>query len=201
MPADTNLLQKRKASEQSLEAMQVGININWHHQSGFYIGSGLQYNQINEKFSYHKETSELLKSVASYSSLTTIINKQIYNRFKMLDIPLWVGFQKEKKNWSVAADLGVNINISTRSSGQIFGQNETFVQYNQTNQLFKKNIGLSYQGNIGLSRKIDQNWMIGAYLNLQYFPKAFNLNSNPIEQKYLTSGLRIKCTYLLKKQD
>ena len=195
-----NLLDKRKSSEKNLESFQAGININWHHHSGLYLGTGLQYTQINEKFSYYKQTSELFSSLVNLTKITTTVNKQIYNRFKLIDIPLHAGFEFGKEKWKFSAELGVLINLKLKPSGQIFGLNETFVKYNSTdNPLFKRNIGVSYNASLGIGRKINDSWTVSAHLGLRYFPNSFNLEAYAIDQKYINSGLKIKCSYRIAR--
>jgi len=176
---DENYLKVREDMERSLDAMRINFDFRLQHKSGFYAKSGLEFEQITERF----DSFVNWDSVYSVQQIATIkyaqdgtvtnetgdvmvsaeyfIKKKIYNRYRSFDIPLLIGYHssKENKKWGWFVEGGASLNLQFKASGEIVSMDATPIQLEDNAQLFKSKTGISLLGNVGLTYELSERFI------------------------------------------
>ena len=205
------LLQIRRETESSLETSQFGIAFALRHKSGLHFSSGLQQTTFVEKVAFDNTITEVkeIEGIIEIRVTTTgdsipvfgiipettvnTIEKRHYVRYKLLEVPLIIGWQTKDKNntgWNFGVEAGIVPNLTLKTTGRIFDEEYQSIDIG-TNQeaYFKKNIGLSYHLGFSVRRMLGENIELSFKPTVRFFPKDFSSDSNDISQKYnLVSG-------------
>lgn len=198
-------IQARKDNEKVLESIRTGVLLKFKSKSGLYFKTGIDYDRITEKldFSTSSDTSYILPnqvikieiasngdSIVTYGPVEvtemktkTWIN---YNKYEFFSIPLMVGFEKSRNKWSYAAELGVMINAAFSFTGKVLDSD--VLPIDQPNY-FKSNTGLSLTGGVGMGYQIAPNFKLWGIPSFRYHLNSVNVDSYPIEQKYMNVNL------------
>ena len=201
------LLKLREITENSLETSHVGIELGLRHRSGWSIWSGIQQTRIVEHFEFDtarveittisgvrairinpgRDSTTILGNVPQ--TRTTTIQKSIFNNYELIDIPVFVGYEKRVGKINLGLQAGILVNLSLKTRGQILNQEAEALDIQQTqNTLFKSRVGLGYQFGARLSGPVvgGVDWMISPFLRV--YPKDFAIESNNITQRYRVFG-------------
>lgn len=197
------------------ESMRVGFSstiLGTYSPKPFLsISTGLNYTQINEKFEFSGDfiqRDSVVNGVVAYqlnlnqdsipiygdrvSEKIFRHNKVYYNKYRMLDIPIIIGWNKRKNNFSLGLQAGVFVNLKMKTSGLIFQSSSSFLNLD-TNQSdwFKSNVQLSYYFGLQLRYHFNDRWAIFTNPNFRIFPNSFSNGASNFVQKYNLSGLNI----------
>jgi len=119
-------------------------------------------------------------------------NKDFRNSYRLFEVPVLIGYQKNFDDWSFGIQTGIFANISTQSGGLIFSPNIELVNLETDHaSYFKSNIGLSYYFGGEGKYSINENFALTFSPHLRVFPKSFTNNQNRIIQKYSFGGLNL----------
>lgn len=213
----TEYLQQRKSTEQSLETIHLGIHTDLIHKSGFELSLGGQYSQINEKFNFQGsliENDTIENGLYGYhinpdgdttfiysqiiNSRETFHEKTVYNKYKMLEVPLLLSYHWKNESWSIGIQTGIMANIRLKTSGKIFSPSNQILDIEEQQEIiFRSNIGLSYHLGIAGRYNLSENFQFTFSPFFRYFPNSFSQNDYPIRQKYRLAGLRLGLRYQL----
>lgn len=206
----TDLLNIRERTEKQLETSHFGLQFNTRHRSGLEFTTGLQYTRIVELFNYNEKITrtDSIIGVAYYAinpnndtipvmdliprTTHTTILKKYYNRYTMLDIPVLVGFYKEKYGWVYGVQTGIFANISLKATGRVLHND---IEDEAISSRFKSRVGISYYIGLGGGYKFGNNLEINVSPYLRYFPGDFAKDSYPISQKYTLVGMDARIRY------
>ncbi len=137
-----------------------------------------------------------LDTIPVYSDIVytqeIIHNKDYQNHYRLFEIPLLIGYQKNLGEWSLGIHAGVYTNIALQTSGMIFTPDVDFAFIDtEQSDYFQSNIGLSYY--IGGEGKylINDKLSLSFSPHLRIFPKSFTNNDHGIDQKYTIAGLNL----------
>jgi len=207
----TDYLQIRENTERSLETMDLGLTLDLAHRSGVELSTGLQVTQITEKFDYQEvrvELDTIENGLYGYqinangdttkvydqiiNTKETTYNKEYFNRYRMVDIPLLVGYSIALDDWSVGVQAGVIANLKLKTSGLIFDYANDFVDIaEEQEKFFKDKVGMSFQlGAIGRYALTD-NIQILASPFFRFYPKSFTVATYELDQNYSLLGCKI----------
>jgi len=199
---------KRKSTENQLEAINSTITFQLKNKSGFFIGTGLNYTQIDEKFS-DNDSIDFLKTGDGIISIKTnpdgtsienrgkkeliehrIWNKNIYNYYFFFDVPVYVGYSGKIKKLQYEFNSGISYNILFLKTGQIIGINGYPVNIAQEKDLYKTYGGLSLISGLKLFIPY-KNYTFFVEPNLRYNLNTLTEKSYPLTQKYFNYGLKV----------
>lgn len=197
----------RNDNEEFVEAWDAGLDIYFKHRSGIFFGSGIAYRQINDRSRLAFDNEELVVPTPEelegqgvfVNTFTT--NSVRYNKFRMLDVPVFLGYEKSIAKHDLSLRGGININIGTRVTGHIIDEvlvdsmeQVSFVNVNTRDQsLFKSNIGVSYQFELGYGYSFDNGLKISLHPTYRYYKESFNnVDFNPTEQRYQHLGFKLR---------
>ncbi len=207
-----SLLPLRNKTERELEAFQVGLGFTVLHRSGFGLSSGLNYTQINERFRFNQAISSIdtvygIKylvvnldndTIPIYGDVPhekkTTYQKEYYNKYRMFDIPVLLGYHHKGRNYSIGVQAGVFVNLSLSAQGQIMQSATEFTNIG-TAGVFRSNIGMSYYLGLSAGRFINKN--LEAYISpfMRHYPKDFAKESYGIRQRYNLYGVNMGMRY------
>ena len=207
------LLQLRNNKEKPLEALHFGLQLSLRHSSGIELNSGLTKTIITERLLHTQsivdtlfnqgvqdfiatgngDSTRIIKIVSI--TQTTTINQKIYNTYRILEVPFFLGYRKEWNNWSMGLQAGVLANISLKTRGKLLTDETTLVDIqSRQNTIFKTNIGLGYHIGLSFQRKLFSNME----LSFSSFIRSYNditRDDYNISQKYTLFGSNIGLTY------
>ena len=204
------LLGLREIYEKQLETSHLGVQFAVEHKSGLSFTTGLQYTRMVELYERNEvvEVVDSIFGVAYYAVLpnndttavmgvvphTTIstLEKRYYNKYRMLDIPLLVGYRRVMNDWSLGAQAGVFANISINTEGRVL-KNE--IGEEELKEIIKSNIGLSYYAGFSVGYLLNENIEISVSPYGRYFSKSFTKDDYGLSQKYFLVGLDARFRY------
>ena len=217
----SSLLLIRRETESSLETSQVGLTFSLIHESGIHLSTGLQQTTFVEKVAFNDMVT-MMKDVEGITEIiinpngdstfvtglvteTTVftIEKKHYVRYKLLELPLIVGWQTKDKagtGWKFGVEAGIVPNLKLTTKGRILNEEYDDIDIG-TNQeaYFKNNIGISYHLGFSVRRMLTDNIELSLKPTVRFFPKDFSATENSISQKYnLVSG-QVGVSYIFGK--
>lgn len=206
------ILPLRRASETTLEAQTYGVDLGLRHKSGFMITSGIQSTLISERYDNFNTIIEndtitgVVEKIIDLNGDTTEIigtvniervyryEKQIYNRYRTIDIPLLVSYDFSSENWAFGVQGGIIANISLRASGQARNGTTGDINFAEVD-IFESSVGLSYYGGTRISYAADSGLVFTLAPNLRVLPKSFTKNTYALSQRYALFGVRASVGY------
>ena len=216
--ATQTLLQLRENTESILEAHHYGIQLVTTHQSGFSLNFGINQTTIAERFDYLKiisDTSTITGVKIIYTELsgeltdiydtiplisTTTITKKIYNSYKLLDLPILLGYSRKWKNWQIGASAGVFVNLSLQTEGKIMNGLDEIIQIEtQTTPIYKSKLGLAYYLGFSLEREISPNIQVSISSFVKKYTTDFTNKSYGLSQQYTLFGGTVGLSYQFGK--
>gem|GEM_PF-170979 len=206
----------RNKLETPEQVLTAGANIQYQFKSGWFLKSGLAYEQITERFDYTFMASETdfynedalntiyrmadgtVNLAYGTNSIEQVIQTRlIYNRYRTIDVPLIVGYNKKiNRRMSLYAEGGALLNVAFLPRGEILAMdNETIIDLSDTD-ILKQNIGLSAAAGVGFSYKIGQTWSVWASPQLRYALGSMTTDSYNVDQSFVRGIVQVG----LKKQ-
>ena len=208
-------LNLREATESVLETIQIGGKLELQHRTGFSISTGIQWSRITEKYSIEEKNIEerLENTLVSYSidmnqdtvnrtyddilrTRTTTTTREGFNRYRLLDIPLLVGYHFKNENWSIGLETGILANLNLSTKGFVYDESSQLIDLS-TNQknVFKASVGMGFYfgatGRVALSENIQVS--INPFYRMN--GGSFSITENPIAQKYSWIGMNVGLRY------
>lgn len=197
-------LQKRKASTKVSSAYSAGIRYTRVFNNGMSIKAGLNYSQINEKFSFVQsnliQTTYTIDPVTgdttgSYT-ITGTRTKTTYNKYRTLDIPLLVGYELGNGRLHININAGAMINVYSWQRGEVL--DTTFQPVTITTgksasspYQFKNNVGVGLTGGVGFYYKLTDQLHLLAEPYFRYNLQPMSKSGLALQQKYNTIGLHL----------
>ncbi|WP_439505714.1 outer membrane beta-barrel protein [Sediminibacterium sp.] len=217
--ASTQLMSRKDSSESLRPGFTAGFRIVKPLNDHFSIKTGLQYSQINERFTYRTENETRTTTVISVraiirapgdtllvrdtSTLTQIGFKTntVTNRYRSLDIPILASYQMGNDDLRIGLTAGAIINISSWYQGVMLDSSLSTVALNkETNMAYKSNIGLGLYAGISVTKRIN-------YTTQLFFEPYFRYNLSNMtrpeasfNQRFSIGGLMMGLRFNLNKR-
>jgi hypothetical protein len=200
--ANSAYLQKRKESATFSSAFSAGLRYTRVFNNGMSFRTGINYSQINEKFSvvlgnvvqvvYIISTNG--DTTGSYTTVGTRYKTNI-NRYKTIDLPLVVGYELGNGRIHTNINAGVIINAYSWQKGEVLDNANNPVSIttgkNNSPYQFKTNIGLGFIAGVSVYYKLNERLHILAEPYFRYNLSPMSKENLTLKQKYNTAGLRI----------
>ena len=195
-------LQKRKESTTFSSAFSAGIRYTKVFNNGISIRTGINYSQINEKFTYSEGNivqvvyiiNNAGDTIGSYTT-TGSRYKTTYNKFKTLDVPLVLGYELGNGNFHTNVNAGVIINAYSWQKGEVLDARLQPVDIttgkSSSPYQFKTNIGIGFIGSVSLYYKLNEKLHLMAEPYFRYNLTPASKEIITFKQKYNTAGLRL----------
>ena len=197
----------REQTENPRLSFGAGARLSMVTDFGLALRSGVHFSQINEKFNYTDNSEETITITNIYGPggefirTDTIVEfgahqQTARNRYRMIDIPLIIGYELRRKNWTVAFNGGALINLSLDAQGEFYSPEEMqpldFPSDNiNTVPAYRENIGLGWFASIGLHYQLTEGLQVMVEPQFRYFPQSITHDDYVLDQRYFTSGLAL----------
>jgi len=217
--ATAQYLAKKDSSESMRLGYSAGVRLVKPITDNFLVRTGVQYTQINEKFTYRTEDEVKTITVISVRTIirgpgdtlrvtdTSTVQQvgyktnSIKNRYRSFDIPVTVGYQFGNDNLKFGINAGVIFNISSWYQGVILDSSLSAVPISKgTNQVYKSNIGLGLYGGISVLKKMGENTQLFFEPYFRYNLSGITNGQASYQQKFSLGGLSIGLRYNLNRQ-
>ncbi len=217
--ATAQYLAKKDSSESMRLGYSAGVRLVKPITDNFLLRTGVQYTQINEKFTYRTEDEVKTITVISVRTIirgpgdtlrvtdTSTVQQvgyktnSIKNRYRSFDIPVTVGYQFGNDNLKFGINAGVIFNISSWYQGVILDSSLSAVPITKgSNQVYKNNIGLGLYGGISVLKKIGDNTQLFFEPYFRYNLSGITSGQASYQQKFSLGGLSIGLRYNLNRQ-
>ncbi len=200
--ANSAYLQKRKESSTFSSAFSAGLRYTRVFNNGVSIRTGINYSQINEKFSV--VLGNIVQVVyiinangdttGSYTTTGTRYKTNI-NRYKTIDVPLVFGYELGNGRLHTNINAGVIINAYSWQKGEILdsANKPVSITTGKSNSAyqFKTNIGLGFMAGVSVYYKLNERWHVLAEPYFRYNLSPMSKDNLTLKQKYNTAGLRV----------
>lgn len=164
----------------------------------FSLASGLQFNQIKEKFKFERNGVVRI-TITQYPDgrppdTMVVSGREIHQseiKHSMISIPVLLGYHHQKDNWSFGVEFGPVINLSTKSEGKMVFYDLSLKYIQENSNLFKTNMGIGLTGGLPIQWKAMNNLFFHVRPGVTWFPDQINSTTNPIKQKYILPSMGV----------
>ena len=195
-------LQKRKESSSFTSAYSAGVRFTKVFNNSVSVRAGINYSQINEKFTYKQGNLVQVTYIIDANGDTTgsyittgSRYKTTHNKYRSIDIPLTVGYEIGNGKLHANINAGVVINAYSWQKGEVL--DTTYKPVNITTGKgsspyeFKTNAGLGFIAGVSVYYRITDKLHIMAEPYYRHNFSQMNKENLTIKQKYNTAGIRI----------
>jgi len=200
--ANSSYLQKRKESTKFKSGFSAGIRYTRVFNNSMSVRGGVNYSQINEKFTFNQgniiQVIYIINTngdtIGSYTT-TGSRHKTTINRYRSIDIPLVVGYELGNGKLHANINAGPVINIYSWQNGDVLDPSGNPVSITtgkgSSPYQFKTNAGVGFIGAVSVYYKLTDRLHLMAEPYFRYNLTPMNKETITLKQKYQTAGLRL----------
>ena len=203
--ADTgtsSLVARRKESLRFHSAFSAGLRYTRVFNNGMSVRTGINFSQINEKFSYAQENVVQLVYVINMQGDTTdsyyvrgTRYKNSYNHYRTIDVPLLVGYEMGNDKLRANINAGAMVNIYSWQKGETLDNNGNPVIITtgkaDNPYQYKTNVGIGFTAGASLYYKLNNKLYALAEPYFRYNFSPMNKEVLSIQERFTTIGLRL----------
>ena len=196
----------RNEMEEIRGGFTAGVRVSAVTDFGVSLRSGIQYAQINEVFNY-RDNNDIRTIVTNvYDGQGNIIGsdtifeagthiKVTYNRHRMVDIPVMVGYEFQFPRFSMAVHGGASFNLLFRQKGDILGPQEEPVAISSDASnaypAFRDRLGVSLVGSIGFNYRLTPELQFIVEPQFRVILDPVTRQDYPLSQEYFLTGVTL----------
>ena len=195
-------LQKRKESTKFSSAYSAGVRYTKVFNNGMSIRTGINYSQINEKFTFVQGNLIQITYIIDVNGDTTgsyittgTRYKTTINRFRTIDVPVLVGYEMGNGKFHTNINAGVIVNVYSWQKGDVLDASykPVSITTGKTNSpyQFKTNIGMAFMAGASVYYKLNDKIHVLAEPYFRYSLAPMSKENLTLKQKYNTAGLRL----------
>ena len=199
---NSTYLQKRKESIKFSSAFSAGLRYTRVFNNGMSVRTGVNYSQINEKFTFVQGNLVQVTYIIDANGDTTgsyvttgTRYKTTYNKFKTIDVPLLIGYEMGNGKFHANINAGVIVNVYSWQKGEVLDANyqPVSITTGKTNSAYryKTNTGLGFMAGASLYYKLNEKFHLLAEPYFRYNLTPMSDEKLTFKQKYNTAGLRL----------
>lgn len=197
----------RAETEGPSYSFSAGARLTLMLPNGLGLKTGLNYSQVNEKFSYVDPESVMTKAVITITNVggsemrdTNYIEipgtREIVstNKYRSFDIPLLLSYEWDvRERTYMTVNGGVYLNLLFKETGKILDPSGEVIDItgNGADQLaiMKNNVGLSLFGSVGLHYRWNSAFDFILEPNVRVLVKSATVEGYSLDHKWITGGL------------
>ena len=195
-------LEKRKESTSISSAFSADLRYTRVFNNGISFRTGINYSQINEKFSFVQGniiqvvyvTDANGDTTGSYTTTATRY-KKTFNRYRSIDVPVLIGYEIGNGRLHTNINAGAIINVYSWQQGDLLDKSLQPVNINtggtKSPYQFKTNIGLGFMGAVSLYYKLNNKLHLLAEPYFRYNFSPMSKAELTLKQKYSSAGIRL----------
>jgi hypothetical protein len=220
--ATTEHLDGRKETEHVLESYTAGIYYTAATRKGFFIKTGLDYRQINEKFHLDYIQQEIVyvqgvitQTVDQAGNIveqttgnkraikTTVYSNTAFNHYYFLNMPIGIGHRVADRRTRQEFSGGLDVNLFFRAKATIYNAENEPTTYSHGGygyeDMFRHRTGWGIWGAYAYEWKMSDRmyWQLSGSVQIPFHPVS-NTN-NTVAQQYINLGAQIGGIYKLSK--
>ena len=197
---DPALVEKRKETQSIQWAYSAGARYTRVFSNGISVRAGLNYTQINEKFSYLQDNVVQLIYIISPAGDTTdsyyvrgTRYKNTVNRYRSIDLPVSLGYELGNGRLRANINAGVILNLRSWQSGSTIDENLLPVNLNAANTVYqyKTNAGLAFTGAVSLYYRLTDRMHLLAEPYYRHNLSPISKEAGPVQERLRIMGLRL----------
>lgn len=204
-PEYEEYVQSRRETESNMYAFSGALRLSMVSDRGVAVRTGLNYSQINEKFTYYSGSEEIIKYINRYDQDGNVIGtdtvvevgaryKVTHNQYRMLDIPFLLGYEISKGKFELSLNAGAYLNLLFRQKGDFLSpQDLRPVSFDSGDPdaypAFKQAVGVGWYGSLGLAYHLKPRLQVVVEPHIKAFPKSVTREQFAVSQHYMTTGL------------
>lgn len=201
--ANSVMVEKRKESLSFQSAYSAGIRYTRVFSNGMSIRAGINYSQVNEKFSFIKDNVVQLVYVINPQGDTTnsyyvrgTRYSNTYNHYRTIDVPVLIGYELGNGRLHANINAGVMLNVYSWQSGQTLDKNYMPVNItsgksgNEVYQ-YKTNLGVGFTAGVSVYYKLNDRFHLLAEPYGRFNVSPMNNAAVSLQEKFTTIGLRL----------
>lgn len=182
----------------------------WGQDRALGLKSGLVFSRVVEKLAYSRDSvigvvttividSQLVNGswVINRDTVTSPrlghLDRTIYNRFTILEIPLLLSVQWDRGPWLWQFNGGASFQLAYQKRGSILDPGDNLVNLNDTvtSQSFGTQWGTQLWASVGLHRQVTSHFYLFAEPTLRYQLKSLTSPTNLLDQRYMQVHLNL----------
>ncbi len=195
-------LQKRKESAKFSSAYSAGLRYTKVFNNSMSIRGGVNYSQINEKFTFVQGNLIQVTYIIDANGDTTgsyittgTRYKTTINKYRSIDIPIMIGYELGNGKLHANINAGVVVNIYSWQKGDVLDYSLQPVDIttgkSSSPYQFKTNAGVGFMGAVSVYYKLNDKIHLMAEPYFRYNFSPMNKDNITLKQKYQTLGLRL----------
>ncbi len=200
-----NYIQQRENTETSRYGWGAGARVSVIFPVNVSLRTGLFYSQIHERFNYEDTMANrtiivtVIDDATQTESSDTVSQAgtrvmESFNYYRMLDIPLLVGYTMHRGNMKIGINGGVLFNIFMKQKGHILTTTYQPSRINtngieEATSYFQETIGFQLYGSLELGYAINDRMDFILEPNIRHMVNSVTQFNHPISQRYTTYGL------------
>ncbi len=199
---NSTLVSKRKESLRYHFSYSAGLRYTKVFANGMSIRAGVNYSQVNEKFSYLQDNVVQQVFVINPQGDTTdsyyvrgTRYRNSYNHYRTIDVPVTIGYEMGNGNFHANINAGAVINLYSWQAGETIDNNGAPVNIttgkSDNPYQYKTNVGIGFTAAASLYYKINGRFHVLAEPYLRYNFSPMNKEALSIQEKFTTIGLRL----------
>jgi len=200
--ANSAYMQKRKESTRFASAFSAGIRYTRVFNNAMSFRTGINFSQVNEKFTFVQGniiqvvyvTDANGDTTGSYATTATRY-KTTFNKYRTIDIPLLIGYEMGNGRFHTNLSAGVIVNVYSWQKGDVLDTAYKPISIstggNASPYQFKTNMGIGLMGSASVYYKLNKRLHLLAEPYIRYNMSAANKADITLKQKFTTIGLRL----------
>ena len=203
-PQNAYYAKERNQTERPKFSFTGGFRIGALFGKGWTARTGVQYAQINEDFNYNNTNEVRIVITEVYDTDGNIIGtdttyesgqrtKLTHNRYRMIDIPVTVGYEFDLDNFVLSLQGGAAFNVWFNQRGEFLSPELDPVDFSSGAvdpfPAFRKELGMSLIGSIGLHYRFHERARLIIEPHFRYYLEPFSTPDYMLKQEYFVSGL------------
>lgn len=195
-------LQKRKESTKFKSGFSAGIRYTRVFSNSMSVRGGVNYSQINEKFTFSQGNLVQITYIINANGDTTgsymttgTRYKTTINKYRSIDVPIVVGYELGNGKLHANINAGAVVNVYSWQKGEVLDTalNPVSITTGKGSSpyQFKTNAGVGFIGAVSVYYKLTDRIHVMAEPYFRYNFTPMNKESITLKQKYHTAGLRL----------
>lgn len=217
---EENYLSDRKNSETQLESSSFGLSFTARARQKLTMRTGLEYHRIARRLNYEETTvtydtipDAILRIYVNTSNGDTLYDvgklvnessedfeKEHFNYFHRLDIPLLVGYHFNYRKFAIGAEVGVYANVLLRRKGAILDERAERTFYDIKSDVkgwYKTNVGFTPVAQLSIGYRLSPRVELQASPYYR-FRSVYSTSSSLLKETYSDIGIQLGLKYWLK---
>lgn len=206
---DEAYLAKKDSTENAMLSFGLGFRISKKFGNHFLLKTGLDYTQVNEKFSFRKEEELRITTVVTikyvngqevYDTSTvtevTYNEKKTVNRYKSISLPLLASYETGNDQWKAAITAGAVFNLHSWNKGEMLDTSyNTITLSDKNNSVYRTGLSVALYGSVAVYKSIAPNLDIFAEPYLRYQLSSMTKDNVVFSQKTHLAGINFGLRY------